>query len=100
VATADVAIISFLAHHLRQLAKLYDLTIITNTNNTDFLSQIGIDANLVQIKFSRKIDFFADVYCLVKLVQIFMRTRFASIHSITPKAGLLAMLAARICLFL
>lgn len=97
MATADVAIISFLAHHLRQLAKLYDLTIITNTNNTDFLSQIGIDANLVQIKFSRKIDFFADVYCLVKLVQIFMRTRFASIHSITPKAGLLAMLAARIC---
>ena len=97
VATADVAITSFLAHHLRQLAKLYDLTIITNTNNSDFLSQIGIDANLVQIKFSRKIDFFADIYCLVKLVQIFMRTGFASIHSITPKAGLLAMLAARIC---
>ena len=72
MATADVAIISFLAHHLRQLAKLYDLTIITNTNNTDFLSQIGIDANLVQIKFSRKIDFFADVYCLVKIVQIFL----------------------------
>ncbi len=97
VATADVAIISFLAHHLRQLAKLYDLTIITNTNNSDFLSQIGIDANLVQIKFSRKINFLADVYCLVKLVQIFMKTRFTSIHSITPKAGLLAILAARIC---
>ncbi len=97
VATADVAIISFLAHHLRQLAKLYDLTIITNINNSDFLSQIGIDANLVHIKFSRKIDFFADFYCLVKLIQIFMRTRFASIHSITPKAGLLAILAARIC---
>lgn len=97
VATTDVAIISFLAHHLRQLAKLYDLTIITNINNSDFLSQIGIDANLVHIKFSRKIDFFADVYCLIKLVQIFMRTRFASIHSITPKAGLLAIFAARIC---
>jgi glycosyltransferase involved in cell wall biosynthesis len=97
VATVDVAITSFLATHLRQLAKLYDLTIITNTNNTDFLSQIGLDANLIQIKFSRKVDFFADIYCLVKLVQIFMRTRFASVHSITPKAGLLAMLAARIC---
>ena len=97
VATADVAIVSFLAHHLRQLAKLYDLTIITNTNNSDFLSQIGIDANLVQIKFSRKINFFADFYCLIRLVKIFMKTRFASIHSITPKAGLLAILAARIC---
>ena len=97
MATVDSAITSFLAHHLRQLAKLYDLTIITNTNNTDFLSQIRLDANLIQINFSRKIDFFADIYCLVKLVQIFMRTRFASIHSITPKAGLLAILAARIC---
>jgi glycosyltransferase involved in cell wall biosynthesis len=97
VATVDSAITSFLANHLRELAKIYELTIITNSNNTDFLSQIGLDANLIQIKFSRKIDFFADVYCLIKLVQIFMRTRFASIHSITPKAGLLAMLAARIC---
>lgn len=97
MATVDSAITSFLANHLREIAKLYELTIITNTNNTDFLSQIGLDANLIQIKFSRKIDFFADVYCLVKLVQIFMRTKFASIHSITPKAGLLAMLAARIC---
>jgi glycosyltransferase involved in cell wall biosynthesis len=97
VASADVAITSFLAHHLRQLAKLYDLTIITNTNSTDFPSQIGLDANLIQIKFSRKTDFFADFYCLIKLVQIFMKTRFASIHSITPKAGLLAILAARIC---
>ena len=97
VATVDSAITSFLAHHLRQLAKLYDLTIITNTNNTDFLSQIRLDAHLVHIKFSRKIDFFTDIYCLLKLVQIFMRTRFASIHSITPKAGLLAILAARIC---
>ena len=97
VATVDVAITSFLATHLRQLAKLYDLTIITNTNNSDFLSQIGLDANLVQIKFSRKVDFFADFYCLIKLVQIFMRTKFTSIHSITPKAGLLAIFAARIC---
>ena len=97
VASVDTAITSFLANHLRELAKLYELTIITNTSNPALLSEIGVDANLIQIKFSRKIDFFADVYCLVKLVQIFMRTRFASIHSITPKAGLLAMLAARIC---
>jgi len=84
VASVDTAITSFLANHLRELAKLYELTIITNTSNPALLSEIGVDANLIQIKFSRKIDFFADVYCLVKLVQIFMRTRCASIHSITP----------------
>jgi glycosyltransferase involved in cell wall biosynthesis len=94
VATVDSAITSFLANHLRELAKLYELTIITNTSNPALLSEIGVDANLIRIKFSRKISLAADFYCLLKLVQIFMGTRFASIHSITPKAGLLAMLAA------
>lgn len=96
-ATVDTAITSFLANHLRELSKLYELTIITNTSNPYLLSEIGVDANLIQIKFSRRIALFSDFYCLLKLVQIFMKNRFVSIHSITPKAGLLAMAAARIC---
>ena len=97
VATVDIAITSFLANHLRELSKLYKLTIITNTSNPDLLSEIRVDANLIQIKFSRKISLGTDFYCLITLAQIFMKNRFASVHSITPKAGLLAMLAARIC---
>ena len=97
VATVDNAITSFLANHLRELSKLYELTIITNTCNPDLLSEIGVDANLIQIRFSRKIALFTDFYCLIRLAQIFMKNRFSCIHSITPKAGLLAMLASRIC---
>lgn len=97
VATVDTAITSFLANHLRELSKLYELTIITNTSNSDLLSEIGVDANLIQARFSRKISLANDFYCLIKLVQIFMKNKFASVHSITPKAGLLAILAARIC---
>lgn len=97
VATVDVAITSFLANHLRKLSKLYDLTVITNSSNLNFLSEIGVDVNLIQINFSRKIALLSDFYCLIKLVKIFMKNRFASVHSITPKAGLLAILAAKIC---
>ena len=97
VATVDVAITVFLANHLRQLAKFYDLTVITNASNPEFLSEIRVDATFVQMKFSREITLFADFYCLIMLIQIFMKNRFASVHSITPKAGLLAILAARIC---
>lgn len=97
VATVDSAITSFLANHLRELAKLYKLTIITNTSNLALLSEIGVDANLIRIKFSRNISLATDFYCLIKLVQIFIKNRFASVHSITPKAGLLAILAAKIC---
>ena len=97
VSTVDTAITAFLANHLRELSKLYEVTIITNTSNPALLSEIGVDANLIKIKFCRKIALFTDFYCLIKLTQIFVNNRFASIHSITPKAGLLAMLAARIC---
>ena len=97
VATVDSAITAFLANHLKQLAKFYDITVITNPSNPNFLSEIGVDVSLIHVNFSRKIALFDDFYCLVQLVQIFMKNRFVSIHSITPKAGLLAMLAARIC---
>jgi glycosyltransferase involved in cell wall biosynthesis len=97
VATTDVAVTSFLANHLRELVKFYDLTIITNARNSDFLSGHSIDAKLIQLKFTRKIDLFSDFYCLAKLIQFFISNKFSAIHSITPKAGLLAMLAARLC---
>ena len=97
MATVDTSITSFLANHLRELAKLYELTIITNTSNPALLSEIGVDANLIQINFSRKIVLVADFYCLIRLIQICMKNRFSSIHSITPKAGLLAMLAGKLC---
>ena len=68
VATVDIAISAFLANHLRRLSKLYDLTVITNVSNPKFLSEIGVDADLVQINFSRKIALFSDFYCSIKLV--------------------------------
>ena len=97
VATVDSAITVFLANHLKQLAKFYDITVITNPSNPNFLSEIGVDVSLIHVNFSRKIALFDDFYCLVQLLQIFMKNRFVSIHSITPKAGLLAILAAKIC---
>jgi glycosyltransferase involved in cell wall biosynthesis len=97
VATCDSAITVFLAQHLKQLSKFYDITVITNPSNPNFLSEIGVDVSLIHVNFSRKIALFADFYFLVQLVQIFIKNRFVCVHSITPKAGLLAMLAARIC---
>jgi glycosyltransferase involved in cell wall biosynthesis len=97
VATTDTAVNSFLINHIRELVKFYDLTIITNAFNLDFLSKHSIDAKLIQLKFARQIDSLSDLYCLVKLIQFFIANKFSAIHTITPKAGLLGMLAARLC---
>ena len=94
VATVDLSVKAFLIGHLHALSKFYDLTVITNTSNINFLSDHGINATLLPIKFSREINLFSDFFCLIKLIDIFINNRYSCVHSITPKAGLLAMLAA------
>jgi glycosyltransferase involved in cell wall biosynthesis len=94
VATVDVAISSFLIGHLLQLQKLYDLTIITNVSGKVNFLDFGVNAKVINLKFSRKFSLFSDFYCLLKLFYIFRREKFSVVHSITPKAGLLSMLAS------
>ena len=96
VATIDIDITSFLINHLKKLVEIYDLTVITNTNNLKFLSEHNIKANVIKLSFSRKINLPNDFYCLVKLIHIFIENQFLIVHSITPKAGLLAMFAAKL----
>ncbi len=97
VATVDFAVTAFLIDHLRELDKSYDVTVITKTSNLNFLSDYKIYANVINLKIAREIHLLSDIYCLFKLIQIFIKIRFSCVHSITPKAGLLGMLAAKLC---
>lgn len=51
----------------------------------------------VIVPMTRKITPLQDLYCLVKLIILFARIRPHIVHTHTPKAGLLGMLAAKIC---
>ncbi len=94
VLTVDSAVKAFLLNHLRALSQIYDVTVIVNTDNPNFLAEVGISANVIPLKISRDISLFSDLVCLLKLIKIFHQQRFASLHSLMPKSGLLAMLAA------
>ncbi len=94
VLTVENAIKAFLLNHLRALAEFYDVTVIVNTDDPDFLAKAGINAKVIPLKISRDISLFSDVICLFKLIKIFYQQRFSSVHSLMPKSGLLAMLAA------
>ncbi len=93
VLTAEFAVRAFLLNHLRALTDIYDVTVIVNTNNPNFLDELGISATVVPLEIARDISVFSDLCSLVELTQIFYQKRFALVHSVTPKAGLLAMLA-------
>lgn len=96
IATVDFTISTFLIGHIRELSKFYDITVITRTSNLNFLFEQGVKVKVISLNISRKINLFIDIYCFLRLIFIFSKNRFYSVHSITPKAGLLSMLAAMI----
>jgi glycosyltransferase involved in cell wall biosynthesis len=49
------------------------------------------------VPMTRKITPLKDFYCLLKLIFIFLKHRPDIVHTHTPKAGLLGMIAAKIC---
>lgn len=98
MATVEFAVNAFLLNHLRTLSEHFDLTVIVNTKNKNLLHDQGINAKVISLSFHRKINPVYDIYCLISLIYIFFRDRPSAVHSITPKAGLLAMLASFIAL--
>jgi glycosyltransferase involved in cell wall biosynthesis len=94
IATVDFAINAFLLNHLKTLSQQFDVTVIVNTADSDFLLKQGVDVKVIPLNISRNIHIFSDIRCLVRLVTIFIKCHPSAVHSINPKAGLLAMLAA------
>jgi glycosyltransferase involved in cell wall biosynthesis len=91
VATVPDVIHSFLRGHIGASAKKWPVTIITHPRNAALLSDFN--ARLIPVAIQRKVSPWRDLLVLVQLTMLFRRERFDLVHSIMPKAGLLAMLA-------
>lgn len=51
----------------------------------------------IEIPFTRKITLFKDLYCLWLLIKVILQTKPEIVHTHSPKAGLLGMIASFIC---
>ncbi len=71
------------------------LTVSADGKEVDAIRNMGIRHAVVP--FTRKITPFQDFICLIRLVFVILKFRPQIVHSHTPKAGLLGMLAARLC---
>lgn len=96
VLTSPFAVNGFMLNHFRVLSERYQLTLLVNTK--EYPLSVGIDARVrvIHLDINRKISPLDDLKTLWCLGRFFQRERFDLVHSLTPKAGLLAMLAARV----
>lgn len=85
---------AFLVEHLRALSDHYEITLIANFSNEQLGQPIDGVSRFVSVPIRRQISPLFDLYALALLFVLFRKEGFSSVHSVTPKAGLLAMVAA------
>lgn len=94
VATVEYAVNAFLLSHLETLSKHFDVSVLVNCDDPLFLKKRGVNVNVIPLRIKRHISLISDFFCFIYMISIFLKDRPAAVHSITPKAGFLAMLAA------
>ena len=85
---------AFLMDQLTALSRDYDVTVIANTDEVNLLEPLGV--RLVSFAIERPISPSSDAKALARLTAFFRQERFDVVHSMTPKAGLLAMMASTV----
>lgn len=94
VATVPFALQVFMRAHIVMLAKQYDVTLIANGSERDLQMLLSEHVHFINVNVARKISVFSDLHTLFTLYSIFRKNHFDVVHSLMPKTGLLAMLAA------
>lgn len=90
VVSSEMTVKAFLMEHIRAAAARYEVAIIANAPDG---ALAGLPARLIRLPIARRIAVHSDLSALFRLTAIFRQERFDLIHSVTPKAGLLAALA-------
>lgn len=91
VTATPMTVRAFLNSHLEYLSERYEIYVITNCSG---LAQPETSyVTYINVAIAREISLLGDLRALFALLALFRSHRFDAIHSVTPKAGLLAMLA-------
>ncbi|MBI5923204.1 MAG: glycosyltransferase family 4 protein [Betaproteobacteria bacterium] len=95
VVTSPFTLKVFMLKHLEALAGEYAVTVICNASGTTEVAlKFNQQIRLIDLRIERKVSPWRDTLALLALLRIFRREGFLVVHTITPKAGLLAQVAA------
>lgn len=94
VVSSEMTIVAFLRELIAAASVEYDVSIVANSADTQLPERLGLRAQLIPVGIERRIAAWRDLVALVRLIGVFRRGRFDVVHSVSPKAGLLGMLAS------
>lgn len=89
-----MSIVAFLLPHLRSMMSFYSIAVFVNDRDEKFLAQLNVEIPVLFAPIDRPISPLQDIKGLFTLYRSFLKDRPHAVHSVTPKAGLLAMTAA------
>ncbi len=84
----------FLLDQIQALSRIYRVYVVANVDDSSSLAWQGENVVIVPLAIERQVFPWRDLMALVFLFRLFRQHKFDIVHSVTPKAGLLAMTAA------
>jgi lipopolysaccharide/colanic/teichoic acid biosynthesis glycosyltransferase/glycosyltransferase involved in cell wall biosynthesis len=88
-----VTVKAFLTDQVNALSGRYRVCLVLNLAKYDFLPGLNAEVEIVAAPIARNISALRDLHAVLFLITLFARRKFDAVHSVTPKAGLLAALA-------
>ena len=96
VVSSAMTVNTFLLEPIKKLSLHYHVHLLVN-DTVDSISPSLEGVTILPVQIERKVAPFLDLFALLKLIKIFRKYQFKMVHSVTPKAGLLAMMASFFC---
>lgn len=94
ISTVPVSLETLLKGQLKMLSRQYEVVAVSSPGEEMRVLEEREDVRTIAIPMERRISLVKDFISLIRLIILFAKERPDMVHSITPKAGLLSMLAA------
>ena len=99
ITTAPQAIRGFLIDQVNYIQKSgFDIKLVSGQGEEDWVEiKTHTTVSFYVLDIKRNISLYHDLMCLVQLIRLFRKEKPDIVHTMTPKAGLLGMVAAFVC---
>ena len=92
--TSPLALNAFLLGHIRRLSRSWDITVCINVNEGEVAVNLEGKADIYPVEIRRAVAPFRDLSALCKLWKFYHTRKFKAVVTVTPKGGLLGMIAS------